>query len=178
MGAVYNSMEVDGKATKQEVTSQFNDRRESDGYECGHSYSGSFSEFSGLEFSSKVFHSENAAHDWVSDNAEKWGPAIAVKYAVFEDTKTLQSLRNQMQVLRNKVGAARTKVWEANQKMRINNRTEKPSYVTKAESNYEKAQNTINPKIAAKEEKYSTIEQKLAAKSKKTKWLMGGWCSE
>jgi len=177
MGACFNSMEVEGKATKEQVLAKFNQRCEQDGYECGHSYSGSFSQFNGLHFTGKEFTTEQEAVDFVEEHGEKWGPAVAVRYTVIEPSKRMIALSEQIQELRKKVWGATDKLRNANTKMRINNRTTKPAYVVKAEANYEKVKATTESKVAEKEAKRKAIEIALAAKSKKSKWLMGGWSS-
>ena len=177
MGACFNEMEVDGKATKDEVLAEFNARCEQDGWESGHSYSGSFSQFHGLVFSGKEFGSYEEAETYVEEHGEKWGPAVCVKYTKVEPSKRMQNLGKQIQELRQKIWNAESKLRNAQQKMRINNRSTEPAYVKTARTKLEQVMVTVNPKIAAKEAKRKEIEQALAAKSKKSRWLMGGWCS-
>lgn len=177
MGACFNSMEVDGKASQQEVIDQFNSRCEQDGWECGHSYSGSFSQFNGLRFAGKTFTSEQEATDYVEEHGEKWGPAVAVKYIVTERTKRMEAHLKAIHAMRVKVDDAQRKLWNAKEKMRVNNRLTKPSYVVKAEANFQKVKDLVEPKISEREKSIAEIVEKLAAKSKKSKWLLGGWAS-
>jgi len=177
MGAQLNTMEVDGKASREEVVMQFNTRCEQDGYEMGHSYSGSFSQFAGLSFTNKHFYTEQEAYDYIDVNGEKWGPAVAVKYTAIEPSKRLIAHNKAIMALSQKIHDARYKLRNANEKMRINNRKDKPAYVVKAEAAFERVKKSIEPKIADRKLQRNKTETTLAAKSKDVRWLMGGWCS-
>lgn len=78
MGANYQSMNVT-TTDKKAVESTFLDAQETDRYENGHSYSGGFGMATGLTFKApEKFTSDDAADDWLQENAEKWGDALAV----------------------------------------------------------------------------------------------------
>jgi len=77
MGAAYNEMKVRG--SRAFVAETFERVQEQDRYENGHSYSGGFGMAEGLSFSPCTFSDEQMASTWLADNAQKWGPAIAVK---------------------------------------------------------------------------------------------------
>jgi len=63
------------------VKRHFEGWREEDGHESGHgSYAGNWTTFSGLEFKSTVFKDYKAAEEYIYDYAEKWGPAVAVRF--------------------------------------------------------------------------------------------------
>jgi len=177
MGACLNTMTVDGKASKQEITDQFNARCEEDGYECGNTYSGSFSEFTGLRITDLAYDLESDAEDYVSEHGEKWGPAVALKHKVYDMPKLGTLHQVALQALHQKVYDAGAKLRNARDKMRINNRSTVPAYVTKAEASYDKVVETVQPKIDERKRKIREIERKAAAKSKKFVWLIGGWCS-
>lgn len=177
MGACLNAMTLDGKMTKKEITDAFDRRCEEDGHECGHSYSGSFSEFTGLVITDKAYDLESDAEDYMSEHGEKWGPAVAIKHKVYDMPKlgTLHQKANMK--LHEKIRDAGAKLRNARDKMRINNRSETPAYVTKAEASYDKVVETVQPKIDWRIRKIREIERKAAAKSTKFVWLIGGWCS-
>jgi hypothetical protein len=78
MGATFNEMKV--KGTREEIKRRFEAAQNSDRYENGHSYSGGFGMCDGLVFAQiNRVHTEKEAYDWLSDNAQKWGPALAVR---------------------------------------------------------------------------------------------------
>lgn len=59
---------------------EFRELQEDRRYEYGHrGYTGTFAEARGVSFSKKVFKTQEEAYDYVSENAEKWSDAIAVK---------------------------------------------------------------------------------------------------
>lgn len=177
MGAVYNDMTLDGKLTKEQVLAKFNERCEQDGYDCGHSYSGSFSQFNGLKFTGKEFQTAEEAYNYINDLDTKWGPAICVRFKQFEMPKSAVKHEAARLKLQHKIWDAETKLRNAEQKARINNRSSKPAYVTKAEENLEKVKATIQPQIDERATKTKGIMTKAAAKSKKWCWYLGGLCS-
>ena len=177
MGACLNVMTVDGKASKEEVTKQFNARCEQDGYECGHSYSGSFSEFRGLRFTNVVFHTEEEAEKYIDEYGEKWGPAVVVRHKVFDTPKSVLNHMKARTALSQKIHDAGFKLRNAQQKARINNRSTTPSYVTKAENAWNKIKETNQPKIDARTAKIDLGMKNAGMKSKKFVWMLGGWCS-
>lgn len=46
------------------------------GHDC---YNGTFSTCRGLQITDITFNSDNEAEEWLCDNTEKWGEAVAVK---------------------------------------------------------------------------------------------------
>lgn len=80
MGCVFNTMSVGGTVTEDDLRARFEDEQEQDRYENGHSYSGGFGMATGVVITTRTFADENAAYDWLNENAEKWGPALAVRY--------------------------------------------------------------------------------------------------
>ena len=177
MGACYNEMTLNGERSKDEVIAKFNERVEQDGYECGHSYSGSFSEFRGLVFQDKVFMTQDEACDYVQEYGVKWGPAVCVQYKYAKPTKMLLNHDKARAKLQQKIWEAEAYVGEAKRKAQINNRSTKPAYVTKAEERLERIRESVQPKIDERTEKITAIYQKLCAKSKDIRWYLGGWCS-
>ena len=177
MGGCYNEMTLNGERSKDEVIAKFNERVEQDGYECGHSYSGSFSEFRGLVFQDKVFTTQDEAREYVQEYGVKWGPAVCVRYKYFKPTFTLKNQQKIITDLQQHIHNAEAKLLHAQQKMRINNRSTKPAYVTKAEEKLQAVKDSVEPKVQARKDKIKEIELKLAAKSTDIRWYLGGWCS-
>ena len=177
MGACFNDMTLDGKMTKDEVAAKFDDRCRQDGHECGHSYSGSFSQFDGLIFTGKDFDTYDEAYEWVTEHGDKWGPAVCVRHKLYHMPKSATKHDEQRRKLEWKICLANEAVHQAYRKMQINNRTKKPAYVTAAEANREKIKAQVQPKIDERTAKIAAIIEKAAAKSKKSVWYLGGWCS-
>ena len=79
MGAVY----VEGfynQEDKNAVRENFQEAQEHDRYENGHCYSGGIGMAEGIHFlNDKKFDNIQEAEDWVIDEAQKWGPALAVR---------------------------------------------------------------------------------------------------
>ena len=78
MGANFQTMNVDNE-DKEAVRAKFNKAQHDDRYDNGHSYSGGFGMASGLCFDQAQFSDDDAADEWLEENAEKWGDAIAVR---------------------------------------------------------------------------------------------------
>ena len=177
MGACFNDMTLDGKMTKEAVLAKFNERCEQDGYESGHSYSGTFSQFSGLRFTGKEFDTMDAAHDWVEEHGEKWGPAVCVRHKKYDMPKSALNHDKARRKLQQNIWNAEAFLGSARRKAQINNRSSKPAYVTKAEVKLEivKAKNQM--KIDDRTAKIEAIIAKTATKSKTWVWYLGGLCS-
>lgn len=79
MGAEFRTMTVPGSKSKVEVEEAFGLMQNEHAYEFGHSYSGGFNMTSGLRFYSENFPDECSAEEWLSKNAVKHGPALAVR---------------------------------------------------------------------------------------------------
>jgi hypothetical protein len=78
MGANYVSFTVQG--TQEEVLKAFDRAQEQDRYENGHCYSGGIGMARGLKFVDAVsFVDQAKADQWISDHAEKWDEALAVR---------------------------------------------------------------------------------------------------
>lgn len=177
MGACLNTMQVDGKASKEEVNTKFSARCEQDGWESGHSYSGSFSQFAGLKFTDQVFDTADDAEKYVSDHGEKWGAAIAVRHKVYDVPKSALNHDKARMKLQQKIWNAEAAFNNALRLATVNNRTKTPAYVTKAEAKLERVKETVQPKIDERTAKIAEGIVKVAAKSNKFVWLLGGWCS-
>lgn len=75
-----------GIIDKEEIKKWFKDACDDSRYEDGHSYSGCIGMKRELEFQTdKIFKNYIDAYNYVCDNAEKWGPAIAVRYVGSND---------------------------------------------------------------------------------------------
>jgi len=83
MGACYVDNFIEDKETpisESQLQDIFQEDQETDRYENGHMYSGGIGMAEGLRIDhSKKFGSVQEAQDWVDKNADKWGPAIAVR---------------------------------------------------------------------------------------------------
>ena len=177
MGAVLNMMTLDGKLTKEQVKKAFDTRCEADGYEYGHSYSGSFSEFPGLDFTDCCFETEDEARDYVEQHGEKWEPAVAVRYKLYTIPKSALNHDKKRRELQTQIWNAEAALGHARRKAQINNRSKTPAYVTNAEKKLEAIKAKVQPKIDERTDKIKLIISKAAAKSNKWVWLIGGWCS-
>ena len=79
MGASFISRRIDS-ISKDEVKRRFNEIwEEARDYYGSNPYNGSFSTFQkSVTFVYNTFMSEREAEDYIADNQEKWGPAMAV----------------------------------------------------------------------------------------------------
>ena len=78
MGASFITMRA--KGTHDQVKEAFRIAQEDDRYHNGHSYSGGFGMCTGLTFGRvNRCHEEVEADEWLSQNCDKWGPAIALR---------------------------------------------------------------------------------------------------
>lgn len=66
--------------SEAELKEIFEKNQEVDRYENGHMYSGGIGMAEGLVIDrGKKFGSPRDAEDWIEENAQKWGPALAVR---------------------------------------------------------------------------------------------------
>ena len=79
MGACFDLRFVE-ETDKQKAKEIFESMQEECRYENGHSYSGGIGMATGLRFTDEVFSGSREAEEWLEDNAEKWGPALAVRF--------------------------------------------------------------------------------------------------
>ena len=93
MGAAFVTRSYNSELTTAQVKLRFADDQDQDRAENGGSYSGGIGMAQGLVFVDKKFASINAAREWLDDNAEKFGPAIAVT-AINCEEKTWQGRDN------------------------------------------------------------------------------------
>ena len=89
MGATTKWFSLPATFSQKEVTEYFESRQDSDrqeylyehdGDEDGAFYSGGFNTNSGLRFFNREFEDFEKAEEFCSENSEKWGNAVAVKY--------------------------------------------------------------------------------------------------
>jgi hypothetical protein len=78
MGASYCEMSVSRDMPVAKLKENFAYIQERDRHDNGHSYSGGFGMARGLTVLSREFPTLDAAQDWLVENAQKWGPALAV----------------------------------------------------------------------------------------------------
>lgn len=81
MGAVYQETVFQNPtADPQEVRDYGQALIEKAEWDHGHmGYSGSFAEADGVTVLAEMFNDGEEASQWLNDNAEKWGPMLAVK---------------------------------------------------------------------------------------------------
>lgn len=86
MGASFISRAIK-ETNRNDIVKKFNEIVDECIYEHGHdSYNGTFSTMGGLSIKiNKVFSDRDSAEDYICDNTEKWGNALAV--TVKEDNK-------------------------------------------------------------------------------------------
>lgn len=80
MGANFQTLTYDGDLTEIAVKDRFDDAVAQSRIEDGHSYSGEIGMATGLQFSGETFEDQYTAEIHVESAAEKWGPAIAVRF--------------------------------------------------------------------------------------------------
>jgi hypothetical protein len=81
MGAAYNETSMPGEIPTQDVCSNFKNLQHEGRHQHGASYTGTFAEARGLKFpEAATFDSKTSASEFVVDEADKWGPALAVRY--------------------------------------------------------------------------------------------------
>ena len=82
MGSNFHSAEFDGKLTKSELTREYNLLVAEERYEYGRDpYSGTFATLQGgLRIEESIFDSSSEAMDYVDNNTDKYGSALAVRY--------------------------------------------------------------------------------------------------
>lgn len=86
MGSQFHTAVFEGNLTKSEVVSRYNSLVEEERYEYGAGgYSGTFATLSGIRVLEEVFPSHQEAENYISENAEKWGSALAVRYRDVRD---------------------------------------------------------------------------------------------
>ena len=173
MGATFIGMSH--KGNEASLKQAFSDRVEQDGYDYGHSYSGSFSEFTGLRITSKVFNTEQEADDWLCDNTQKWECAKAVKV---KEAKLTAAQEARVAKYKANFTAARNVLWAKESGYKdacqgAHRRSKGPAYVAKAEAAINKAKLVVDGIDAKIKAEYA----KAGKRSKKTTWLVGGWAS-
>src|SRR6476659_2938853 len=79
MGASFQTASLPLKKSEVELKKEFSKMQQQDRYENGHEYSGGFGMASGLKINFNTFATSKAAREWISENAEKWENASAVR---------------------------------------------------------------------------------------------------
>lgn len=81
MGAAFDFFTIGSDVTVKEVKQRYEEEVATGRHESGHSYSGNIGMTTGVIFpNGNVFESQEAAHEYVSEFADKWGPAVAVRF--------------------------------------------------------------------------------------------------
>lgn len=82
MGACYESIELDGSLTREQLKVRFSDYQSDCATESGNSYSGRLNMCRGLKIHDRVFSSVQQADEFIDSIADKWEEAHAVKVTV------------------------------------------------------------------------------------------------
>jgi Zn finger protein HypA/HybF involved in hydrogenase expression len=197
MGGQYNSFSSEAKNFKL-LGMEFRNAQSEDEYENGHSYSGGWGQKEGLRDTGKVFNSRDEAEEWIQDNNEKWGPADAVKFrANGKETPTSEKAKKK---LYDAVDKAVKNFRALEDKFANEIRTAKSAFracrdcKSKVNKNYiqgghcpvcrskmysptqAKRLDVLMKKIEEAKLKRTNFKPKYSG-GKKTKWLVGGWCS-
>lgn len=78
MGAEYSQFKA--RCTREELRPTFVEFQEQCFYDHGHSgYTGTMAEADGCSITTKEFITNEEAEEWLTEHAEKWGPALVVK---------------------------------------------------------------------------------------------------
>jgi len=81
MGSCFNYTVFDGILTESQLKTEFSDYKDEQGHQHGHgAYSGTLATTRGLEVERKCFPTEYEAHQYIMDNTNKWGNALAVQF--------------------------------------------------------------------------------------------------
>lgn len=86
MGSCFNTISFPGDIVPAELRRKFEAHCSEAMHEHGHSaYNGTLSTTSGLQIDNKTFDTKREAEDYVSNNTNKWGSSLAVRYKVIEE---------------------------------------------------------------------------------------------
>lgn len=82
MGAHFDTVVLEGGISPKEVERKFEKIQKELRWEYGHNgYTGTLAEADGITIPMEpVFPDKTTAEKWLDENADKWGPALAVKY--------------------------------------------------------------------------------------------------
>ena len=111
-------------------------------------YSGSFATFHGeLQIRQTIFNCIEEASNYIDEHHIKYDGAIAVRFKVFKENKTIEKLKAD--------------IWDLTQQLWNRELTSRK-------------RNSLERKKAEKEAKLSDWRTKLGDKAKRTEWLVGG----
>jgi hypothetical protein len=82
MGAEVDTLELEGTLTERELRQRFKEHQDNCAEEDGNSYSGRLNMCPDLTVEGKVFESHDQAYNYMSDKAQKWENALAVRFKV------------------------------------------------------------------------------------------------
>jgi rRNA maturation endonuclease Nob1 len=135
MGSEYCQKNLPGHLTAAEVREAFYKLVEQAVYECGQGgYSGTLAEKYDLAFVRQDFKEEAEAEQYLEENAEKWGPALAVKVAEvhglqrFPVTRADFTLQEKVQKLRANIDGFDKEVIERSRQQKAKNKACKKCY--------------------------------------------------
>lgn len=201
MGANFDSVTFKACDT-QTLQKQFEDYQDDMRHEHGSdSYAGHMGIAHGLNISTRVFKDSKEAHDYVSNYAEKWGPAIAVKVGDFSKVFPVTSSEKK-EVAKLQELETKHKNWDNDLLLRVRQAKSTQRGCkhcgSKISVKYVKTINcpvcgdvhfvktetdnknfkTLQTKLKEQKTKVSTMSKKYDEKNKNNFWYIGAWCAE
>lgn len=199
MGANFITKSFD-PSSSQELTKAFEKHQEEERYENGNDgYSGHIGLANGLQINSKTFKDYDSAEEWLSNNTQKWGSAIAVKVGSFENafpkTESEKKLSKAFQELETSLTnwdkdiIKRVKAGKSLQRSctkcdsKISVLYIKDIYCPVCSNSKFLKTETDDKKFLALQTKYKAAKSKIDAAKQKTKgkndayWLVGAVCA-
>lgn len=200
MGANFDSVTFK-PCSKEELKKQFESCQNEMCEENGHdTYAGHIGIAAGLTINSKTFKDENAAYDWVSENSQKWGNAIAVQVGDFSNVfpktesekKLMQNFSQLGLSLKNWDADILTRVKNGKSQQRTCQKCSSKVSVSYLKTNYcpvcgnnqflktdtdEKKLATLKTKFKESQAKVNEAKKKYDEKNKNSFWFVGAWCA-
>lgn len=200
MGACFDSVSF-GACSREQLKQKFLDFQERSCHENGaDTYAGHLGIVNGLTISPKIFKDASSAEDYVSENTQKWEPALAVQVGDFSqvfpktaaEKKLMETFTEIQKTLNN---------WDADivkrVKMGKSQQRTCPDCQSKVTVSYIKSNScpvcnskkflqtdTDTKKFKTLQAKYKEVEAKVVAAkgkyaeaNKKNFWYVGGWCA-
>lgn len=201
MGACFDSRTLKASDEKT-MREKFAQMQEDSCTEYGNdTYAGHIGIARGLEVSSKAFKSSKEAHEYVESNAQKWGPAIAVKVGdfskVFPVTATEKKESAKLKELQEKYNN-----WDNDLLLRVKKAKSTQRGCKKCGSKISvkyvktiacpvcgdihfvktetdnKVFQSLQVKLKEQKAKITEMSKKYEDKNKENYWFIGAWCAE
>lgn len=200
MGACFDSVTFDACDTKV-LTEKFREHQDAMCDDNGRdAYAGHIGIARGLTVSTKVFKTSEEAENYLVENAQKWGPAIAVKVGdfskIFPVTATEKKEVKKLEELKEKF-----ENWDKNLIVRAKSAKSAQRGCKKCGSKVavkyistnhcpvcgdmhfietdtdKKARQTLQKNYQEQTKKVKEMSQKYKEKNKDNFWLVGAWCA-